>query len=130
MKISYKLSFGTINVLEPNLAEVIVNEGIIFNEIMVGEYHDFLLTVLKPPFSLLLNKINSYSYTYGAQQIIGDLDEIHAIGVMVSSSASLLATHTLISVNEHKNWNIKSFRVRDEAILWLKNGLDLVSQTL
>ncbi|MCB4807781.1 hypothetical protein LG651_05920 [Tamlana sp. 62-3] len=130
MKISYKLSFGTINVLEPNLAEVIVNEGIIFNEIMVDEYHDFLLTVLKPPFSLLINKINSYSYTYGAQQIFCDLSEIHAIGVMVWSSASLLAIDTLKSINNHKGWNIKSFRDRDEAISWLKKGLDTVSQTL
>lgn len=37
----YKLSFATINILRDNLAEVIVNEGVVMNEIMVDLYHDF-----------------------------------------------------------------------------------------
>ncbi|KJD37133.1 hypothetical protein PW52_01365 [Tamlana sedimentorum] len=121
MKKSYKLSFGTIKLLATNLAEIIVNEGIILNEIMVDECHDFLLSFLEAPFNLLINKTNSYSYTYGAQQIIADLKEINATAVIVWTSASLLATDTLLSVNNHKNLNIKVFRIRDEAISWLKN---------
>ncbi|MFD2725516.1 hypothetical protein [Hyunsoonleella rubra] len=60
----YKLSFGTIIVLKDNLAEVIINEGVVMNEVMVDIYHDFLLSYLKAPFSLLINKKNSYSYTF------------------------------------------------------------------
>ena len=40
---SYKLSFGVINILRNNLGEVIVNDGIVMDEVMVDEYHDFLL---------------------------------------------------------------------------------------
>ncbi|KJD31970.1 hypothetical protein PK35_12550 [Tamlana nanhaiensis] len=121
MKKTFKLSFGVIKILYPNLAEVIVNEGIIMNEIMVDEYHDFLLTNLETPFNLIINKQNSYSYTYGAQKSIADLKEINAMAVVVATSGSLLSTETLMGVNEHKKWNLKIFRTREEALEWLLN---------
>ena len=34
---------------------------------MVEEYHAFLLKHLVSPFSLLINKINSYTYSFDAQ---------------------------------------------------------------
>ena len=58
----YKLSFGSVIILAPNLAEVIINEGVIIDELNVDEYHDFLLTNLDAPFSLLVNKKHSYTY--------------------------------------------------------------------
>ena len=32
---SYKLSFGTINVLQNDLAELIVNEGVLIDKVMI-----------------------------------------------------------------------------------------------
>lgn len=49
----FKLAFGEIKILNKNLAEVILDEGIVFDEIMVDEYHDFLLNSLIPPFFLI-----------------------------------------------------------------------------
>lgn len=117
----YKLSFGTIVILEDNLAEVIINEGVIMNEIMVDLYHDFLLSYLKAPFSLIINKKNSYSYTFEAQKMIANLDEIHCMAVVVGTKGALMSTKTLIQINEANDWNIKLFKTREEAIEWIQS---------
>ncbi len=116
---SYKLSFGTINVINNNLAEVIVDYAVVLDEVMVDEYHDFLLTNLEAPFSLLINKTNSYSYTFGAQKIIANLKEIKAMGVYVGTNGGLMSTETLMDLNQGDEWNLKMFMSRDEAYNWL-----------
>ena len=72
MKI-HVLSFCTIIIINPQLAEVIVAEGEIVDEAKVAEYHYFLLDNLFVPFSLLINKIHPYTYTFEAQKNIGQL---------------------------------------------------------
>ncbi|WP_100610767.1 hypothetical protein [Confluentibacter lentus] len=116
---SYRLSFATISILEKNLAEVIIDEGVIMDEIMVDAYHDFLLSNLSAPFSLLINKKNCYSYTFEAQKTICNLKEIHLIAVVVTTNGGLLSTQTLIKLNENSNWNIELFQERDLALEWI-----------
>ena len=116
---SYKLSFGTIVLIKENLAEVIINDGVVMDEIMVDEYHDFLLTALARPFSLLINKKHSYTYTFYAQKTILNLKEVKAMAVLVYNRGGIMSTETLINLNESSNWNIKLFQFRDEAVNWL-----------
>ncbi len=115
----YKLSFGTIITINNHLAEVIIDEGIEMDEHLVDAYHDFLLSHLKAPFSLLINKKNSYSYTFEAQKIIANLEEIDNMAVLVGTLGSTLATKTIISLKERKN--IKIFVDRVEALDWLND---------
>lgn len=114
-----KLSFGKITILNNNLAEVIVDEGVVFDEIMVDEYHDFLLTNMEAPFSLIINKKHSYSYSFQAQKIIANLKEIKAMAVVAETSGSVMSTETLINVNGNYKWNIRLFNSRESAIVWL-----------
>ncbi|WP_100616185.1 hypothetical protein [Confluentibacter citreus] len=116
---SYRLSFATILLLEKNLAEVIIDEGTIMDEIMVDEYHDFLLNNLSAPFSLIINKKHCYSYTFEAQKTICNLKEIHLIAVVVTTNGALMSTQTLIKINEKNNWNIELFQERDLALEWI-----------
>lgn len=118
---SYKMSFGTMSVLDSSIAEIIVDEGTEMNEVMVDEYHDFLLSHLKAPFSIIINKKHSYSYTFKAQKSIASLKEIKAMAVVVGTSGGLMSTETLIDINKDSNWNIKLFRIRDEALAWLSS---------
>lgn len=115
------LSFGKIVILKKNLAEVIVDEGVTFDEELVVEYHDFLLENLTAPFSLLINKKNAYAYTYEAQKMITNLDEINVMAVVIGSSAGLMSTETLIKINESNASKIKLFKKRNQALLWLEN---------
>src|SRR5690606_1959780 len=102
-----------------NLAEIIVDEDIVIDEVMIDEYHDFLLTNLVAPFSLIINKINCYSYTFEAQRTICNLKGIHLIAIVFTTIGALMATETLIKINEHRNWNIELFKDRNEALKWI-----------
>ncbi|MGE5943315.1 MAG: hypothetical protein ACM31G_03140 [Flavobacteriales bacterium] len=116
---SYRLPFATISIIENNLAEVVIDEGVIMDEVMVDIYHDFLLSNLSAPFSLLINKKNCYSYTFEAQKIICNLKEIHLMAVVITTNGALLSTQTLIKLNENNNWNIELFQERDLALEWI-----------
>lgn len=120
---NYKLSFGTINILQDNLAEVIVDEGVVMDEVMTDEYHDFLLSTLKPPFGILINKKHSYSYTFEAQKTIAHLEQVKAMAVVNNTSAAVMSTKTLINVNGNVYLNIKLFEKRIDAFVWLQNEL-------
>ncbi|GAA4240184.1 MULTISPECIES: hypothetical protein [Winogradskyella] len=118
---THRLSFGEITILKRNLAEVIINEGVLMDIKMVEEYHSFLLTHLEAPFSLLVNKKFAYAYTYKAQKTIATLKEIKAMAVVVEGFNAKLSTNFLIGMNKEKKWNIKTFRLRTEAMIWLEN---------
>ncbi|MBU3821120.1 hypothetical protein KO566_03530 [Flavobacteriaceae bacterium XHP0103] len=118
---SYELPFAEIIILKDNFAEVIIKEGVVMDEFMVGVYHDFLLTHLQAPFALLINKKNSYSYTFEAQKTIADLKEISHMAVVVATNGALMSTETLIKMNEDKQWNIRLFQERDVALNWLNS---------
>ncbi|MBP0903368.1 hypothetical protein ACFSKN_00570 [Mariniflexile gromovii] len=118
---NYNLSFGVINIIKENLAEVIVNDGVEMDEIMVDEYHDFILSNLAEPTLLLINKKNSYSYTFPAQKAIISLKKVKAAAVIVSSVGGMMSTETLMNLNENNCWKINLFQKRDEALLWLNS---------
>ncbi|KGJ97355.1 hypothetical protein [Colwellia psychrerythraea] len=88
---------------------------------MVHQFHDFLLGHLVSPFSLLINKVNAYSYNFDAQVNIGNLTEIHAIAVIAYQNASHLNTEYLAkSVPRAVAWNVSIHSNRDEALNWLQ----------
>ena len=116
-----QLSFGQIILLREDIAEVIVNPDIEFDSQMVEEYHEFLLTHLKAPFALLVNKLNSYSYSLEAQLEIANLKEISAMAVVSYSISTNITTKLLINIPRSVHWNLKIFPDREEALLWLEN---------
>lgn len=117
---TYELSFARITILDNNLAEVVVNEGAELNEEMVDQYHEFLLTHLQPPFLLLINKINAYTYNFQAQLKLADLEEIGAMAVISYNKTTEASTELLASYPRVNKWNMKLFSDRDTALAWLK----------
>lgn len=117
------LSFGEIILLKPNLAEVVVSEGMEINIAQVEEFHGFLLTHLRSPFGLLINKKHHYTYSFEAQLKITDLPEIKAIAVLVFRRTSALSTLTLKKLPGRRNANLEIFDDRDIALNWLDQQL-------
>ena len=115
----YRLPFADINILRDDIAEVLVDDGIEMDVKMVQQYHDFLLSHLKPPFALLINNIHSYSYEFHAQEIIGSLEEINAMAVVAYNRTTKITTEMLASYPRKRKWNLKIFENRDEALAWL-----------
>ncbi len=118
----HQLSFAQITILRKDIAEVVVNDGVEMTLSMVDEYHQFLLSHLSPPFSLLINKINSYSYSFEAQNKLAVLDEINVMAVVSYNPASKKSTRALKD-NIHRDikWNLAIFNDRESALLWVES---------
>ena len=123
----YELPFAKIIILRDDIAEVMINEGVQMDANMVDQYHDFLLSHLRAPFSLLINKVNSYAFDFDAQAKLATLKEINAIAVVVYNRVSRIATETLASFPRDVEWNLKIVSSRDEALAWLLVEQDKVA---
>ena len=124
----YELPFARIIVLRDDIAEVIINEGVEMDVAMVDQYHDFLLSHLRPPFSLLINKINSYTYDFDAQMQLATLKEINVMAVVAYKRVTALSTETLASYPRVVKWNLKIFSNRNDAMNWLVSQQEKISQ--
>lgn len=114
-----ELPFAKIFILREDIAEVIINDGVEMNLEMVEQYHDYLLLNLRAPFSLLINKINAYSYSHDAQQKLATLREINAMAVLAYNRTTISTTKLLTTYPRDEKWNLKIFTDRDEAMGWL-----------
>jgi len=113
------LPFGKINVINPQIAEIIINEGTILDKQEVQDYNDVLRSNLKSPFSILINKENAYSYTFEAQLEMGKLNDIAYRAVVAYNHNAEMATQIIINLNKKNNWIIEVFRERQAALNWL-----------
>lgn len=121
----HTLSFGTVTLLRPDLAEVIVSEGIEMNLEMVNEYHAFVTKHLADPCGTLINKKNRYTYTFEAQLAISNLAKIKAIAVVAPSDSARIVTQTLMKLPTHTHWNLHIFPDREIALEWLNQQLSV-----
>ena len=115
----HELPFAKIIILRDDIAEVMINDGVIMDMSMVEQYHDFLLSHLRAPFSLLVNKLNSYTYDFNAQEKLATLKEINAMAVVAYNRVTEITTETLASFPRDVKWNLRIFSTRDEALAWL-----------
>ena len=115
----YELSYAKIIILQEDIAEVIINDAVVMNAAMVKQYHEFLRSNLTSPFSLLINKINSYTYDFDAQTELATIAEINAMAVVVYNRITELATESLASYPRSKKWNLEIYLNRNDALAWL-----------
>jgi hypothetical protein len=116
----HNLDFARIVLLRDDIAEVIVNQNVEMDSAMIDAYHAFLVGHLRAPFSLLINKINTYSYTFEAQRKLVAIPEINAMAAVVYSQTSQLATEALARQQRGRTWNLRIFYNREEALAWLE----------
>jgi hypothetical protein len=121
---THDLSFAKINLLRDDIAEVIVNEGVTINESMTDTYHEFLITHLRAPFSLLVNKVNSYSYDFNAQRKLATIEEIRSMAVVAYKEITRISTEALASMPRKKEWQLQMFSDRENALQWLISQQD------
>ena len=124
----YELPFAKIIILSDDIAEVMINDGIDMDIKMVNKYHDFLLSHLNNPFSLLINKVNSYAYTGDAQNKLATLKEINAMAIVSYNRVTTSVTEGLALMHE-EDWHLKIFNDRSVALKWLESEQYKVKQT-
>lgn len=114
----HNLPFGVITIIENDIAEVVIFDGIELDDKYVNQFHSFLEDHFDSNIFLLINKKNSYTYTFDAQKMIGAVDKINAIAVVAYNSSGDLSTKVLKQINK-KALNLKLFITREEALIWL-----------
>ena len=120
-----ELPFAKIIILRHDIAEVMINDGVKMDIAMVEQYHDFLLSHLRAPFSILVNKINSYTYDFDAQEKLATLKEINAMAVVAYNPVTEITTEILASYPRNVKWNLRIFSNRDDALTWLLSEQEL-----
>jgi len=115
----HELSFGKISVLQNNIAEVIVDEGVNVDIAMVDEIHNCLLAIFTNSFSLLINKSNSYSTQLDALIQFGTLAAIHKITVFAPNKMAKFSADFAADIPSSAVLNIQVFTNRDDALAWL-----------
>jgi hypothetical protein len=115
----HKLSFCRIILLADSIAEIIVDDSVEVNAAMVDEFHEFLLSQLRAPFSLLVNKVNRYSYDFHAQMKLASIRQIEAIAVVAYSRVSAISAESMTNVPRETPVNMKVFPDRESALHWL-----------
>lgn len=115
----YGFSFGKVHFIRQNLAEIIVDEGVDINVVMVDELHQLLLSILTAPFSLLINKKNSYSSQLDALEKFGNLPQINKIAVFAPNKMAQLSADFAVNIPSSSSLNIRVFLSRDDALAWL-----------
>ena len=115
----HELPFAKIIILQDDVAEVLIDDGVVMNTEMVNRYHDHLVTHLRAPFSLLINKVNSYSYDFDAQENLATLEQINAMAVVAYNRITRISTESLASIPRVEKWNLKIFSDRETALSWL-----------
>lgn len=116
----HELTFADINILDANLAEIVVHEGVEMDKSKFDEFIAFLATELQAPYGVLVNKINSYTYTFDLQQQLSAVVGIKATAVVTYSVASKSSTQMLkMMAPEPSKWNMQIFTDRNAALNWL-----------
>ncbi len=116
----YKLSFCNVKVLQSDIAEVGVFEGVEVDLKMVKEIHQCFLSIFPHSFSLLINKSNSYSTQLDALMHFGTLPAIDKIAVFAPNKMAKLSADFSAEIPSSAELNIQVFIDRGEALTWLR----------
>lgn len=129
---NHQLSFGKIIILNDNIAEVIVDHNVEMTLEMVEECDEFFAKHFSENFGLLVNKINTYKYTYEATLIMGTSELLKAVAIVNYHSSSVVQSNRIASVREADNLNFKNFSGLDlgwqQGYDWLKKELSVLNQ--
>lgn len=115
----HELSFGKVALLQSDVAEVMVDEGVEVDIAMVDEIHRCFLSLFDDSFSLLINKSNSYSTQFDALIHFGTLSSIDKIAIFAPNKMAKLSADFSADMPTSADLNIQVFTNRDDAFAWL-----------
>ena len=112
---------GQIIKLDGDLAEVIVSEGIQVTADMVDECGQLLLDNFKCPCRILINRKNSYHYSFEAQQRLANLECVHSVAVLSHTRSGEITAKIVQMFPGKATWKLAFFADRASALEWLDN---------
>jgi hypothetical protein len=128
---NHHLSFAKVNLLNDNVAEVIVQQDIEISLEMSEEYDDFLTHKFPGNFGLLVNKINQYDFSFEAKLSMASHENLTAIAVITYDNEGKQSVEKLAAMRQLDGWNLKVFDGLNlgwqEGLDWLQGELNTVA---
>ncbi|WP_048693532.1 hypothetical protein [Catenovulum maritimum] len=118
MKTHY-CSFGVMLQHDSHLVEFCVNEGIELTDNMVDEAAIILSQHFQYPHISLVNKTNSYTYSYSALKVLNKIFSPVATAIYGDCSSASISINTIKSLPWNKGWLVQCFSDKESAISWL-----------
>lgn len=125
----YKLSWCTLFQRDDNIVIIEINEGIEVDTSMAQELTDLSDSVLgDTPFTLLSNRVNSYSLSFEAMHTLAVQPNLVALAVVIYSKYSKLLIETQnFFISTIKKKPVKIFTDKNTAMEWLQSELGKVA---
>ena len=118
-----QLQFGVIKMLNANLVEVFINEGIEVDLQMVQGFEEMLDELLLGHYGLLLNEKHPHTYSKEAEEYFAHMNNLDAMAVVMYTRFTDIASKYLQSFHETSSWKMKVFYNRDKALGWLEKQM-------
>ncbi len=116
----FKMTFGTINCLEPGIVEVVVNSDVIMDGKMVHECEGVLKTMSGAEVGILVNKQNPYTHDEEARHMLATLGMFKAMAVLLTGWFTSVPAKYLMSIPVDVTTPVQMFHDREEALTWLR----------
>lgn len=127
----HKLSFATISVLNENIVEIIIDEGVEVSMEMIEECDGFFQQHLTSNFAMLVNKINNYKFSFEAKMSMASQENLSAIAVIVYNNEDKEYVENVMNTRAIDGWNLQIFSGLDlgwqQGLDWLKSELKPVT---
>ena len=114
------LNFGTFREIEPNIMEIIIDDGVELDRakltiVAAGLHEKFQ----KKPYAILANRQNVYRHTSSSIEVYRNLKNLKCMANLINNRdrfADEISARVLAGL-------ARSFEHRDEAISWLRKTL-------
>ena len=113
------LEFGAFKEIEPQIVEIIINEGVVLDGEKIQSIEEGLLDKYSDRYALLVNRINHYSHTHESMMRVSRLRNLAGIAILVYEDFA----RQVAAIHELYQRNIGVFDDRGKAITWLRNQL-------
>lgn len=126
------LDFAYVNIIEDNIAEVIIDNNVMITLEMIEEYDRYLTEKFKGKFGLLINRINHYSYTFEAKLSIGSVRGLSAIAVVYYNRISKESSQSIMNARVNNGFNLQLFSGlelgKQSGVDWLKEEIRIKNE--
>ena len=114
------LNFGTFKEIEPNIMEIIIDDGVELDRakltiVAAGLHEKFK----KVPYAILVNRQNTYSYSNNSIEVYDNLKNLKCMANLVTDEGAQAED----SVAQSMPGFTRNFQHRDKAISWLRETL-------
>ena len=120
------LEFGVYKEIEPQIVEVLINEGVILDIDKVQRAEEALLEKYNCQYACLVNRINRYSHTHESMGKVAKYRNLAGMAVLVYDEFGRQAA----AIHKLYQDNVAVFEDREKAIIWLRNLLKKTSSGL